>query len=294
MNNLPLLAYESSVTSFDEWRNACGLSKDIVVDDLCPLCHCRLHEHSLRREDCDLIDERFREYATFRHCDNCGWWSIHTERDCKVTGGNYAHVRVNNSYAVLKKFRIDDEEAPLDVIRQHLLVRYEHAGLISAKKAEELVRSVFREAHGSAEVHYFRGFAYQADEGIDLVMIETGEGPTAIQVKRRISRHVEPIADVRAFVASFLLQGFHSGVYVALTSRFSPTTKLIPVNEHLGMHGMKVRLVDADEFYAMLRRVSSLGQKRMPGWVDMLRVYDGFDTNDYLMGLIERHQGGPA
>lgn len=233
------------------------------------------------------------EEATFTHCDRCGRFSIrrHGEYCTNSAGGNWptSSTTSHRWRSEIERFSISSSEVPVEALRTHLLGKYSDVRSISAEKAEELVLSVFRECYGHAEVRYFRGTTYTADDGIDIAIVDVDAGTIGVQVKRRISRVTEPVAEVRSFITSLFANGMRNGVYVALSSGFSERASQLVENEHLNEIGLSLRLVDCDAFFDMLR--SRTQPVVEPPWYSLLKDYRGFADEPHVKKLLRLHTG---
>lgn len=174
---------------------------------------------------------------------------------------------------ILRRFDIESDRIPIELLRDYLNTRYDDLRLISPSQFEHIVRDVFSDFY-QCEVRYFKGKTYSRDGGIDLIMLQTDEGPKAIQVKRRTSPEKgEPVNIIREFLGAMFLQDYECGVFVT-TGHFTKDSEhtAITANEK----GMKIELVDARGFeellnetcraktfvYAYLGAIRELHQKR--------------------------------
>jgi hypothetical protein len=224
------------------------------------------------------------EYERYKHlyfCDRCHWWRL-IDEFCDDEG-NTRHI--DQFWSLLKKFSISANDIPINILKSYLSRKYSDVTLISAQKAEELVASIFRECLGPCEVSYFQGSTYAPDEGIDLVVIQADAGLTAVQVKRRVNKKVEPIESVRAFVAALILKGFRKGVYVTLASTFSKQTTEIAVNPGLKNLGLELQLVNCDRFYQLLMQCAP--NRDRPPWISLVGDYDSCSNRNLLAKLVE-------
>jgi len=240
-----------------------------------------------------LGGREFFEKATFLHCAHCGRFGIlqYGEYCTNCAGGNWptSSASTHRYRSMIKNFGLCDSQVPIEALRRHLTNHYDDVRSISPQKAEELVLSVFRECYGNAEVRYFRGYAFTPDDGIDIVVVTIDAGIIGVQVKRRASRRTEPVMEIRSFVTSLFSHGIRSGVYVALSSRFSSKGKQLAENEYLKAMGLSLNLIDSDAFFDMLNSVSFRSGE--PPWYSLLRNYEGFSDDAYIQDLLRQYSG---
>lgn len=231
------------------------------------------------------IGHDYERSATLFHCDTCGWWCVsNSVNDLPRSSESWPHLMHSVHWPILTHFDLGSSDLPVKLLRDYLIKHYSDVREISAQKAEDLVRSVYREIYGDIEVQYFNGSVYRADGGVDLVVIDTKRDRIGIQVKRRISRTTEPISEVRAFVTALILNGLNRGVYVALSSSFSDEAKKIAKNIHLESYGLRLDLVNSERFYSFLARTAVSSDS--PIWYDLLETTEGCNDPDYFDRVI--------
>jgi restriction endonuclease len=223
------------------------------------------------------------------HCAECGWWCVRNSWSNVRTGadGNWPRSFGSEYWPILKRFQADSAEIPIETLRRHLRQRYSDVSQISAQKAEELVLAVFKEHYKGAEVRYFRGSTFAADDGIDLVIVDVNEGQIGVQVKRRINRSSEPVHEVKSFVASLFLNGMRKGVYVALSSQFSKQSQAVGSNPYLIAMGLELDLVDGQRFYEMLSSQALAAPK--PVWLELIETKENCSNPEYFASLVSLH-----
>jgi restriction system protein len=203
-------------------------------------------------------------YVRYKHlyfCEQCNWW----RRLDEFCNDDDRTLSMDHTWAILKELPVSSNDVPIELLRKHLAKNFADVREISSQKAEELVAAVFRESFGPCEVNYFRGSTFSQDGGIDLVVVQADRGPSAIQVKRRPSGKTEDVENVRSFVGAVIMNGFRSGVYVSLASRFSSQAMAVSRNPHLRDLGIEIQLLDSTRFYDLLMSLSPHPKK--PLWL---------------------------
>lgn len=208
----------------------------------CPCCTTAI-QHWRSRDKCGVPDkpeepEIYDWLAHLKACPACGWWS--------AMGVDHGYLTTWLDIAILKKFDLGSNDAPLREIRRVLTRDWRYSKYISAQKAEDLVASVFKE-HFDCEIHYITNGVFAPDGGIDFLLVTKGSSEyTAVQVKRRRSDHAEPVSEIRAFLGAVALSNFNKGIYVTTAERFTRTVERAIKSgyESLGRRELSIELVD--------------------------------------------------
>lgn len=254
----------------------------------CLLCSTKLVTMHFESEE-RVVGHLYERKAVLSHCKLCGWWNISNAfHNIPMGTDSYDRIIGHTYWPLLKLFDIGSTDIPIQLLKDYLRVHYSDVKQISAQKAEELVRSVFRDYYGNVEVEYFKGPVYSADGGIDLAIIDTEKRKIGVQVKRRQVRRVEPIEQIRAFVTSLLMKGIRKGVYVALSSKFSKATSQIPKNIHLQSLGLELDLMDSDRFHSVMNNEARQKSEK-PIWYKLLETTENCSNPDYIEQLISFH-----
>lgn len=183
---------------------------------LCPFCMKKTNE-IVHKSDSFLCDfGPWREmYESVWQCE-CGWWQteFYSYMQQEPNWKDWMHIVYSSQ---LKRYKIDDKNIPIEVLRSHLASNNCDVYNISDKKMEELVASVFRE-HYQCEV---REVGKSHDGGVDLIMIQSDQ-PTMIQVKRRkSSKKTESVKEIRDLLGATLLSGGKSCIFLTTADHFS-------------------------------------------------------------------------
>lgn len=232
---------------------------------------------------CEILAYKTTNDKWFRHCNRCGWWALETS--CFQSWSDWPSVNDHKLYwPIMKQFNITALETPIKILRNHLRLHYSDISMIPAQKAEELVLSVFKDVFSGAEVNYFRGHTFCADDGIDLVIVDVNQGRFGVQVKRRITNRSEPVDAVDRFVTALIKNGIMKGIYVTVGNRFSSIAKKVPNNQFLKKMGLELELMDSERFYDLLK--ANTGVNPEPSWIRCIGEYNSCSNQEYLNRLI--------
>ena len=177
----------------------------------------------------------------------CGFW--------KLALTDLRDMSFRHLIAILKKFDISRADAPLDAVKAELASNWRYSKHISAKTAEDLVASVFKDHLGDCEIHYLTDSVYAPDGGIDFVLVFSRSGEEiAFQVKRRQSDQPERVEPVRAFLGAIAMSRFKQGFYVTTASRYTSTVKREFEGSEPTLKDRKlaISLIDGSTLYKLL------------------------------------------
>jgi restriction system protein len=177
-------------------------------------------------------------------CLTCGWWSLGQTAVQKIAphSAHRAVRRWSGAVACLQEMGRDDLQAPLELIRSHLMRRYQDRFDVHPRRFEEVVGSVFRDLGYDSVVS-----AYTGDGGVDVILTRE-QSRIGVQVKRY--RGTIEVEQIRTLVGALYLGGYTSGVFVT-TSRFSRGA--VTAAAHAAEVGIPVRLIDAAKFLDALK-----------------------------------------
>jgi restriction system protein len=213
----------------------------------CPNCSLNFTSYRTERPKLtarDLIEPMpvFTQTQILFLCRHCGWWQVKSE-GMIFDKGKVASKGVRGAYeyhALLEEIDISSNDVMLEDLKTHLTQKWNDWRFINASKAEQLVADILKD--------YLGGDVYQAtantnmrDGGIDLfVCASDGQIRAAVQVKRRQSRTVESVQDVRNFVGALVVEGYDKGIFVTTAGRFSPQAKAASESSHLERHDLNL------------------------------------------------------
>jgi len=248
----PILVYNDFEinTSSHSWKSLSIPKHTTFYHEYCPYCGVKC-----------VIDEADSFTFSGQHdenvavCPRCGWWSW------KVLTSELDLSSASSARAILKKFAVNSDLAPLIELSSYLEKHNEKIGEIAPKKMEELTAKIYKNVLG----HSIEFCSYgHKDHGIDIICIEAGlPQKIAIQVKR----HKNPIElgyihqlcgamiDARIKKGIFVTSGrYRSGCYQTVKS--------------LEKAGIEIDLVDGNKFLDFLGCLNSKKTKQIniPFW----------------------------
>lgn len=172
-------------------------------------------------------------------------------------------------HAVLTEIALNSSDITIEQLRSYLARHWKDRKHISAQQAEDLVAGVLRDYYGG-EIQRVTANANSPDGGIDLLIVSAdGVIKRAIQVKRRITRDVESVKDVRNFVGAMLLSGNDTGIFVTTASRFSRTSSDVAANQNLLKHRLALELIDGERLLELLEFTNLQREVALPPLVDL-------------------------
>lgn len=195
----------------------------------------------------------------------CGWWEHTFYGYLEGENHGFKDWAFEIDSAILRKYNIDSNEVPINVLSQHLVKRYDDIYHINHKKMEELVASVLSE-HFTCKAHIV---GKTNDGGVDLILIEANE-PIIVQVKRRTKGgKVESVSQIRELIGTTLLKDSSRCIFVTTADHFS--RQAIKTKNQ----ALKKKLVTRFDFIDYHK------------FSEILKLYKKADE-DHWQGLIER------
>jgi hypothetical protein len=179
-------------------------------------------------------------------CPKCYWWRalIHPVPEGEV----YEFISIMN------KKHVSSDDIPIEELRNHLLKHWGHRKIISPKKCEQLVESVFKNYY-NCEVHYNSNSVYSKDGGIDLIFVKKNEGVSAvIQVKRRQTDKPESVQCIREFIGSVAQSKYNHGYFVTTADNFTRDANIEFNNsiENLNQRNIELHLINGTHLFDLL------------------------------------------
>lgn len=243
-----------------EFNKLLGIHGVPALITKCPFCSSEIQHWIaiIRDAETNFADHEFHIII----CGTCGWWrSSHLDID------DIQCVIIVHRIALLTQLSVSDETAPLAEIRRILRRDWRYAKEISAKKAEDLVASIFAE-HLNCEIHYCSNGVFAKDGGIDFVLVNTEKGiEHAFQVKRRINSKAERVQPIREFIGSVSMSSYRSAYYVTTSNRFTSaaTSEVEQSQAELASRDISVELVSGKRLHELL-----LQQRAKPATAEAL------------------------
>lgn len=220
-------------------------------------------------------------------CGKCGWWQSKAEYVIKTYRSLTKLTEQKSEWAysyhpVIEQVDITSNQIAIADIRQHLLKNWEERRFISACKAESLVASLLKE-HLKCDVFSSTANVNKPDGGIDLfVAHDNGEIKAAVQVKRRISKNVEPVTEVRNFVGALAIENIQKGIFVTTAERYSSIALDIP--EKLNSR-LELDLIDSNKLFEILKCFTKPEDIIIPPYVNTDMVWQ--DSTGHTFSLDE-------
>jgi len=255
-------------------------------DETCIICHSRLmtyHEpQSWTQDDIDECDEIITRKPSqtfiFRHrhlfvCQKCNWWR--SNERLILYPSSQMNPRSPYDYCpAIEEIDIRDSKVAIDDLIFHLTRRWEDRKLISASAAESLVADLLKE-HLQCDVVSATAHTNMADRGIDLhVCHRNGELLAAVQVKRRINREVEGVAEVRNFIGALAVESISKGIFVTTATRYTREAKRVADKLNSGTRSrLELDLIDGGELFEILKTLPRDNKLILPNDIESTDIW---------------------
>ncbi|MDQ1744446.1 MAG: restriction system protein [Pseudonocardiales bacterium] len=207
-----------------------------------PCFFCRADMDELRSTRREGVNESWARADVFG-CPRCGWWRASENSVTRMYRGHGYAVRIERRAAAgsLLELDVSDQAAPIQAIRETLMIAPHKLGVIHHNRFEQVVADVYRDLGYEA-----RATAQSGDDGIDVIL--EGDGVRiGIQVKRY--QGAIQVEQIRALAGALVLNGMTRGVFVT-TSGF--TTGAPRTVAGYARAGYQIELVDGTRFLEQL------------------------------------------
>ena len=261
-----------------------------IADNICPCCGGRFVALSHQPRP-DMV-------LGMSICTSCGWWHLHRDllniplhTDLSLTSARWWELH----HAVMAKIDLNVSDLPIETLQAHFARHWAHKTDLSAQQAEDIVASVLREYYGG-DVERLTANANAADGGIDLIILSNGGVlRRAVQVKRRLTRDVESVQEVRNFVGAMLLEGESHGTFVTTASRFTKPALRIPENKNVERARMEIELIDGERLLELLEYSERQRAPELPETLGFDQIWTASDGStlrgdELLIGDLRRLQ----
>lgn len=195
------------------------------VDDVCGYCRTPL----LYAEEAQLI-QYYCRFCGF--CRGSGFWGPPDIR----------HLFTRE--AILRSFDINAHELTFDELVTHLRRHYSDVSRLSPRRFEQLVAGIFRSQGFHVEMTQTTH-----DGGYDLVLLNDGQQPIIVEVKRY--KGTVGVDIVRQLAGVQLISGFSEAILVT-SGRFSHQATLAANSNPLAQAGKSIKLREAEELLRAL------------------------------------------
>lgn len=229
------------------------------VGDICPFCKVETLPGYF-----DYHGNELAYQIMAVECPNCGWWQVtHDIHNIELDNTEDHHITRSIVYnSILKAFKEDDLNLPMNVLIEEYQKRPEILYEIHSTKMELLTKDILKDFFDS-EVHHV---GKTADGGIDLLLLDK-ENPILIQVKRRTKKEsVESISTVRDLLGAMFIKNSQKGMIVSTANHFSKTA--LKTGKELVDNGKLISfdMINFKEFCSMLNLVRG---KKKAAWHDL-------------------------
>lgn len=262
-------------------------------DEVCHICRGKLKHYrepkEMSRGDIMEFDEIIKskpESSFILMCKNlfscprCGWWRSN-ERGVIYPSG--IKSRSPDDYCPgIEKIDISSSKVAIDDLVFHLTRKWSDRKLISASAAELLVGSLLKE-HLGCDVVSATANTNTQDGGIDLhVCHKGGKILSAVQVKRRINRDVEGVAEVRNFLGALAIENISKGIFVTTATRYSKKALEIPDKlKHSVNARLELELFDGERLFELLKSLPRANALILPKEVSDLDIWLDDSNNEF-------------
>lgn len=182
----------------------------------------------------------------------CSWW--HSNERAILYPLN---ITTRNAYQyspAIEEIDIRSSQIAIKDLIFHLTHRWNDRKLLSASAAESLVASLLKE-HLKCDVISATAKANTPDDGVDLyVCHNSGEVLAAVQVKRRISRQVEGVSEVRNFVGALAIESISKGIFVTTATRYTRNAEAVSEKLKSSTSSrLELELLDGRDLFELLK-----------------------------------------
>jgi restriction system protein len=166
----------------------------------------------------------------------------------------------------LLKFDISDQSAPIQAIRDHLMIHRKALGNIHHDRFEKVVADVYKDLG-----YHSVATASSGDDGIDVVLEKEGTR-IGIQVKRY--KNKVQVKELRELAGALMFDGMTKGIFIT-TSDF--TTGAPRTVSTFQRRGFQIELINGEHFLNQLE----IAQRAM------YKNREEFDETEILKHLVE-------
>lgn len=206
----------------------------------CFFCHSIMIE--LKYVGKTFVNDGF-SFTRIFGCSNCGWWRAYEIENRRMYRGLGYTVRdtLKSAAGSLLKFDVSDKSAPIQAIRDHLMIYPKAMGNVHYDQLEKVVADVFKDLG-----YYSIATASSGDDGIDVIL-EKGGTQIGVQVKRY--KNKVQIKEIRELAGALMFDGITKGIFIT-TSDF--TTGAPRTVKGFRRRGYEIELINGKQFLEQL------------------------------------------
>jgi restriction endonuclease Mrr len=201
-------------------------------------------------------------------CPCCGWW--HASKFVNSRWYRRLGYTVRNTLKCaagsLLELDISDQSAPIQEIRDHLMIHRKTLGNVHHDRFEKVVADVYKDL-GYDSI----ATASSGDDGIDVILAKEGIR-IGIQVKRY--KNKVQVKELRELAGALILDGMTKGIFIT-TSDF--TTGAPRTVSKFQRRGFQIELINGEQFLSQLE----IAQRAM------YKNREEFDEAEILEHLVE-------
>ena len=213
----------------------------------CPFCNSQVERVYAKVA---TLKEFYEDWGWYGYeCTGCGWgWNYEVSDNwgaCSPT------VHVGRLYKAEEP--AGELYDAVRAINANLEVLYK----MNPTKFEQFVGGILKEFYDCQVLHVGKS----SDGGIDLILIDSNDGKTPVQVKRRSTKSkTESVAIVREFRGAMLLHGYNNGLIVTTADHFSK--EAVEASQPQLHHSIrqKIELVDVRQLFDIM---GLIGRRRI-------------------------------
>ncbi|WP_367389848.1 restriction endonuclease [Lewinella sp. LCG006] len=150
-------------------------------------------------------------------CPKCGWWYLSREESLYL-GEGVSQFQSERVLGILRQYSVDCKELPIETLRRELSKRPEIAYGVNPTVFERLVGDILKDHLDCQVVHVGKS----NDGGIDLLLIDSENETTVVQVKRRTKPNsTEGVVPIRELIGAMAINNNKRAIFVTTAKKYS-------------------------------------------------------------------------
>jgi restriction system protein len=206
----------------------------------CFFCRATMVELKYAREE--FPNDGFSSARIFG-CPQCGWW--HAYEFVKRRMYRRLGYTENNSWkraaGSLLELDVSDQSAPIQAIRDHLMVHRKELGKVHYDRLEKVVADVYKDLG-----YHSIATASSGDDGIDVILTKDGRR-IGVQVKQY--KNKVQVEKLRSLAGALLLNGMTSGIFVTTSDYTTGAPRTV---SEYSRKGYQIELINGEQFLSQL------------------------------------------